>query len=72
MSASTWSRLKPHQQRLDKDALPTLLRDLHALNATNRTFLAARFLATTPDELTALHRRIVHDTAHLGWAFPMN
>jgi hypothetical protein len=58
-STPTWSHLQPHLQRLDKAALVDLLRDLHELNADNRTFLAARFLATTPSEAAAPYRRIV-------------
>lgn len=55
----SWSRLQPHLDRLDKAALVDLVRDLHALNADNRTFLAARYLATTPSETAAPYRRIV-------------
>lgn len=54
-----WSRLKPHLQRLEKDALLILLRDLYALNADNKVFLATRFLAASPEELAAPYRRIV-------------
>ena len=46
-SAHPWSHLKPHLQRLDKDALVLLLRDLYALNADNKVFLSTRFLATS-------------------------
>lgn len=60
---------RPHLDRLDHAALADLLGDLHALNAGNRTFLAARFLTTTPEALAAPYRRIVHDTAHTGWGF---
>lgn len=49
MPTPTWPHLKPHLDRLDHAALMDLLGDLHALNADNRTFLAARFLATTPE-----------------------
>lgn len=55
----SWSRVQPHLDRLDKAALVGLLRDLHALNADNRTFLAARYLATTPSETAAPYRRII-------------
>ena len=65
MPTPTW----PHLDRLDHAALVDLLGDLHALNAGNRTFLAARFLATTPETLAAPCRRIVRDTAHTGRAF---
>lgn len=56
-----WSRLKSHLQRLDKDALLALLRDLYALNADNKVFLATRFLAASasPEELAAPYRKIV-------------
>lgn len=47
----TWSRLKPHLQRLDKDALLALRRELHAQNADNKVFLSARFLTATPEAL---------------------
>ena len=69
MPTPTWTHLKPHLDRLDHAALVDLLGDLYALNAGNRTFLAARFLATTPEALAAPYRRIVHDTAHTGWGF---
>jgi|GEM_PF-1715929 len=55
----SWSRLKPHLDRLDKDALVGLLRDLYALNADNKVFLSTRFLAASPEELSAPYRRIV-------------
>lgn len=58
-SSSSWSRLQPHLDHLNKAALVGLVRDLHELNADNRTFLAARFLATTPSETAAPYRRIV-------------
>ena len=55
----SWSRVKPHLQRLDKDALLSLLRDLYALNADNKVFLTTRFLATSSEEMAAPYRRIV-------------
>ncbi len=55
----TWPRLQPHLDRLDKAALVGLVRDLHELNADNRTFLAARYLARTPSETAAPYRRNV-------------
>lgn len=58
-SSSTWSHLKPHLQRLEKEELVLLLRDLYALNADNKVFLNSRFLATTPEELAAPYRKIV-------------
>ena len=57
--STSWSRLKPHLARLEQAALVSLLRGLHDLNADNRTFLAARFLATTPSQVAAPYRRIV-------------
>lgn len=57
--SQSWSHLKTHLQRLEKDALLLLLRDLYALNADNKVFLASRFLAATPEELMAPYRRIV-------------
>jgi hypothetical protein len=57
--SSSWSQLKPHLQRLDKDALLLLLRDLYALNADNKVFLATRFLVAPPEELAAPYQRIV-------------
>ena len=56
---SSWSHLKPYLQRLDKEALVALLRDLYALNADNKVFLATRFLAALPEELAAPYRKIV-------------
>lgn len=55
----TWSHLKPHLERLDKDALVALLRDLYALHADNKVFLSTRFLAAAPEELAAPYRKIV-------------
>lgn len=69
MPTTQSSLTRPHLDRLDHTALVDLLGDLYALNAGNRTFLAARFLTTTPEALAAPYRRIVHDTAHTGWGF---
>lgn len=41
-TAQSWSRLKPHLQRLDNAALVALLRNLYALNADNRRFCPPR------------------------------
>ena len=55
----SWSQLKPHLQRLDKEQLLVLLRDLYALNADNKVFLATRCLAGTPAEMMAPYRQII-------------
>ncbi len=55
----SWSHLKPHLQRLDKDALVALLRDMYALNADNKIFLSTRFLAASPEELAEPYRKII-------------
>ncbi|MDQ1301761.1 MAG: hypothetical protein QG637_1683 [Chloroflexota bacterium] len=55
----SWAKLKSRLSALDKDMLLALLRDLYALNADNKVFLTTRFLAATPEELTAPYRRVV-------------
>lgn len=58
-STPTFSHLKPHLQRLEKDEPLQLLRELYALNADNKLFLATRFLATTPEEMAEPYRKII-------------
>ncbi|MFZ1238844.1 MAG: DUF6155 family protein [Anaerolineae bacterium] len=58
-SRQSWSHLKTHLSRLDKDDFLLLLHDLYALNADNKVFLATRFFAATPDEMAAPYRRII-------------
>ncbi len=48
MATPTWSHLKPHLQRLEKQDLLLLLRDLYVLNADNKVFLSTRLLASIP------------------------
>lgn len=55
--SQSWSHLKTHLQRLDKEALLLLLRDLYALNADSKVFLSGHFLVATPEELMAPYRR---------------
>ena len=57
--SQSWSPLKTQLQYLDQGQLPLFRRDLYALNADNKGFLASRFLAATPEELTAPYRRII-------------
>ena len=59
MPSPTWSQLKPHLQRLEKQDLLLILRDLYALNADNQVFLSTRLLADTPDEIAEPYRRII-------------
>ena len=59
MPPPTWSQLKPHLQRLEKQDLLLILRDLYALNADNQVFLSTRLLADTPDEIAEPYRRII-------------
>lgn len=71
MPAQSWSRLKPHIQRLEKDELVQLLRDLYRLNADNKVFLATRFLSATPDEMAEPYRKIVRQVFNPdGRGFP--
>ena len=59
MPTQSWSHLKSHLQRLEKDELVQILRDLYRLNADNKVFLTTRFLSTTPDEMAEPYRKIV-------------
>lgn len=59
MPTQSWSQLKPHLQRLTKDELVQILRDLYRLNADNKVFLATRFLATTGAEMAEPYRKII-------------
>lgn len=59
MPPPTWSQLKPHLQRLEKQDLLLIVRDLYALNADNKVFLSTRLLAGTPDEIAEPYRRII-------------
>lgn len=56
-STHTWSQIKTHLGQMEKDNLLLLL---HALNADNRTFLAAALLAATPEEMAEPYRKIIH------------
>ncbi|MBP7964375.1 MAG: hypothetical protein KBG20_13450 [Caldilineaceae bacterium] len=59
MPTQSWSHLKPHLQRLEKEKLVQILGDLYKLNADNKVFLATRFLATTPEEMAEPYRKII-------------
>lgn len=66
----SWSRLQPHLDRLNKAALVALVRNLHALNTNNRTFLVARFLTTTPSETAAAYRQTIGQLFNPGQGAP--
>ena len=66
MPTQSWSRLKPQLQRLEKDELVQLLRDLYALNADNKVFLTTRFLAATPEEVAEPYRKIIRQVFNPG------
>ena len=59
MSTPTWSHLKPHLQQLSKEQLVALLRELYALNADNKAFLATRFIPTAPEQIAAPYRKVI-------------
>lgn len=59
MARVPFTHLKPHLQRLTKDELVQLLRDLYRLNADNKVFLSTRFLATTPEEMAEPYRKVI-------------
>ena len=52
----TWSQIKTHLKQMEKEDLILLLHDLHALNAENKLYLAARCETATPDEIAAPFR----------------
>ena len=58
-SPSSFSHLKPHLQRMEKEELLLLLRDLYALNADNKVFLSTRVLAATPVEMAEPYRKAI-------------
>lgn len=59
MPTSTWSSIKPNLQRLSQDDLLHVVHDLYALNANNKAFLATRFAAALPDDLTKPYRQVI-------------
>lgn len=59
MSTPTWSHLKPHLQQLSKEQLVALLRELYALNADNKAFLATRFIPAAPEQIAAPYRKVI-------------
>jgi hypothetical protein len=59
MPTLTWSHLKPHLQRLEKDELLALLRELYGLNADNKAFLATRLLQASSDAIAEPYRKVV-------------
>ncbi|MFZ2358925.1 MAG: DUF6155 family protein [Anaerolineae bacterium] len=59
MPTPTWSHLKPHLQRLDKEQLLALLRELYGLNADNKVFLATRFIPAAPEQMAEPYRKVV-------------
>jgi hypothetical protein len=59
MPTPTWSHLKPHLQRLEKQELLVLLRELYGLNADNRVFLATRFIPVAPEQMAEPYRKII-------------
>jgi hypothetical protein len=66
----SWSALKPYLQRLEKEEFLLLLRDLYALNADNKVFLATRFLATTPEQMAEPYRKIIRQVFNPERGFP--
>jgi hypothetical protein len=49
-SSPSWSDIKKHLTRFDQPALIGLMQDLFKLSASNREFLAARFLAADDED----------------------
>lgn len=58
-ATQAFSHLKPHLQRLQKDDLLQLLRDLYALNDDNKVFLSTRLLPAAPEEMAEPYRKII-------------
>lgn len=59
MPKTTWTHLKPHLQRLDKEQLLALLHELYELNADNKVFLTTRFIPAAPDQMAEPYRKVI-------------
>lgn len=59
MPTPTWTQLKPYLQRLDKEQLLALLRELYGLNADNKVFLTTRLIPTAPDQMAEPYRKVI-------------
>jgi hypothetical protein len=70
MPTLTWSHLKPHLQRLEKDELLALLRELYGLNADNKAFLATRLLQASSDAIAEPYRKVVRQVFNPDRGFP--
>jgi hypothetical protein len=66
----SWSHLKPHLQRLEKEELLRLLHDLCALNVDNKVFLNSRFLAATSEEMAEPYRKIIRQVFNPNRGLP--
>ena len=70
MPTPTWSHLKPHLQRLEKADLLALLRELYALNADNKAFLATRLLPASSDAIADPYRKVISQVFNPDRGYP--